>query len=84
MFWFATCGGNLLFTTPHRDAFCQFSFQWIYYYGSNKSTRKETGKMHLCGCPAPMIGYYHAKRMSVNPGSLVQGPLGEINNYFIR
>ena len=21
---------------------------WIYYYGSNKSTGKETGKLHLC------------------------------------
>ena len=35
-------------TTVHRGAFCQFPFQWIYYYGSNKSTGKETGKMHLC------------------------------------
>ena len=26
----------------------QSSFRWIYYYGSNKSTRKETGKSHLC------------------------------------
>ena len=32
----------------HRGAFCQFTFQWIYYYGSNKSTGKETGKTHLC------------------------------------
>ena len=32
----------------HRSAFCQFPFLWIYYYGSNKSTGKETGKMHLC------------------------------------
>ena len=30
--------------------FWQFPFRWIYYYGSNKSTRKETGKMHLCFC----------------------------------
>ena len=28
----------------HRGAFCQFPFRWIYYYGSNKSTGKETGK----------------------------------------
>ena len=27
--------------------FCQFPFRWIYY-GSNKSTGKGTGKMHLC------------------------------------
>ena len=25
-------------------AFCQFSFPWIHYYGSNKSTRLEIGK----------------------------------------
>ena len=31
----------------HRGAFCQFPFRWIYYYGSNKPTGKETGKMHL-------------------------------------
>ena len=36
------------FKTRHRRAFCQFPFQWIYYYGSNKSTGKETGKTHLC------------------------------------
>ena len=23
-------------------------FQWIYYYGSDKSTGKEPGKTHLC------------------------------------
>ena len=32
----------------HRCAFCQFSFWCIYYYGSNNSTRKETGKTHIC------------------------------------
>ena len=32
----------------HRGAFCQFPFRWIYYYGSNKFTGKETEKMHLC------------------------------------
>ena len=30
----------------HRGAICQFTFPWIYYYGSNKSTGKETGKTH--------------------------------------
>ena len=40
---------NLYFCrTLHRGAFCQFPLQWIYYYGSNKSNGKETGKMHLC------------------------------------
>ena len=34
--------------TVHRGAFCQFPFRWIYYYSSNKSTGKETGKTHLC------------------------------------
>ena len=38
-----------LTNTPlHRGAFCQFPFRWIYYYGSNKSTGKETDKTHLC------------------------------------
>ena len=32
----------------HRGAFCQFPFRLIYYYGSNKSTGKETVKSHLC------------------------------------
>ena len=27
---------------------CQFPFLWIYFYSSNKSTGKETGKTHLC------------------------------------
>ena len=31
-----------------RGAFCQFPFRWIYYCGSNKSTGKKSGKMHLC------------------------------------
>ena len=31
-----------------QRAFCQFPFRWIYYCGSNKSTGKQTGKMHLC------------------------------------
>ena len=34
--------------TLHRGAFHQFPFQWIDYYGSNKFTRKETGKTHPC------------------------------------
>ena len=32
----------------HKGAFCQFTFQWIHYYDSNKSTGLETGKSHLC------------------------------------
>ena len=32
----------------HRGAFCQFPFRLIYYYGSNKSTGKKTGRTHLC------------------------------------
>ena len=34
--------------TVHRGVFCKFPFRWIYYYGSNKSTEKETDKTHLC------------------------------------
>ena len=39
---------HLNFFTVHRGAFCQFLFRWIYYYGSNKCTGKETDKTHLC------------------------------------
>ena len=39
---------NLQYSTLHRGAFCQFSFWCIYYYGSNKSIGKQTGKTHLC------------------------------------
>ena len=35
-------------TPVHRGAFCQFLFRWIYYYGSNKSAGKETGKTQIC------------------------------------
>ena len=37
---------SVLFRTT-EVRFASF-FQWIYYYGSNKSTGKKTGKMHLC------------------------------------
>ena len=36
------------FKAAYRGAFFQFLFRWIYYYDSNKSTGKKTGKMHLC------------------------------------
>ena len=39
---------ELRFKPLNRGAFCQSSFRWIYYCGSNKSTGKETGKSHLC------------------------------------
>ena len=43
------CFWSFLFDTAlYRGAFCQFPFRWIYCYGSNKSTGKETGKTHLC------------------------------------
>ena len=46
---------KLQFTPIHRGVFCQFGFRWIYYYGSNKSTGKETGKMHLCAVPTILV-----------------------------
>ena len=54
--WFDRNSTNIVFLhffvqkikTLHRGAFCQSSFRWIYYYDSNKSTGKETGKTHLC------------------------------------
>ena len=50
--------------TMHRGAFCQFPFRWIYYYGSNKSTGKETGKTHLCAL-------YCAKVVSIIDPTLI-------------
>ena len=38
----------MTFDTLHRGAFCQFTFRWIYYSHSSKSTGKETGKTYLC------------------------------------
>ena len=32
----------------HRGAFCQYTFRWIHYCHSSKSTGKETSKTHLC------------------------------------
>ena len=44
-----TCFSSaVLSRSVHRGAFWQFPFRWIYYYSSNKSTGKETGKTHLC------------------------------------
>ena len=44
-------------TALHRGAFCQSSFRCIYYYDSNKSTGKETGKTHLCAlCSDARVG----------------------------
>jgi hypothetical protein len=45
----------------HGGAFCQSSFQWIYYYGSNKSTGKEIGKSHLCALRA--LRFFREKGM---------------------
>ena len=50
-YWHLLLGSNqgiTLSSTVHRGVFCQFPFRWIYYYGSNESTGKETGKTHLC------------------------------------
>ena len=38
----------------HRGEFFQFPFRWFYYYRSNKSTGKETGKMHYCAVQGSM------------------------------
>ena len=46
--WLTSCSSHRPSKPAHRDAFCQFPFWWIQYYGSNKSTRKETRKTHLC------------------------------------
>ena len=52
----------------HRGAFCQFSFLYIYYYGRNKSTRKDTGNLHLC----PLL-----------PSQMRENSCNFLGNYFI-
>ena len=42
----------------HNGAFCKFPFRWIYYYSSNESTGKETGKKHLCALVGCKLGIY--------------------------
>ena len=37
----------VLFKSLHRGAFCQFTFRWIYYSHSSKSSGKGTGKTRL-------------------------------------
>ena len=39
---------HIQITQMHRGAICHFPFRWIYNYGSNKFTGKESVKMHLC------------------------------------
>ena len=51
-------GQNNAFLNHFRDVFCLFPFRWIYSYGSNKSTGKETGKTYLCA-----LGYRQCPRL---------------------
>ena len=54
--------------TVHRGAFGQFPFRWIYYYGSNKFTGKETGKTHLSESSgvAEGLNYFLFKRLTIS------------------
>ena len=64
-----------IISTVHRGAFCQFPFWWIYYYGSNKSTGKETGETHLCAVyikhRSNQTKHYHLQ-LQANPLKNVQ------------
>jgi hypothetical protein len=42
-----TAATILLNQAVHRGAFFQFTFRWIYYCYSSKSTGKETGRTNL-------------------------------------
>ena len=44
------------FPKQKGSANCQSSFRWIYCYGINKSTGKETGKSHLCAVQCVTLG----------------------------
>ena len=45
---FITCFTRSLKRNSAQRCILQFLFQWIYYCYSSNSTRKETGKTHLC------------------------------------
>ena len=49
----------------HRGAFWQSSFRWIYYYGGNKSTGKETGKSHLCAMVKHSISFENNQKWTL-------------------
>ena len=49
-----------------RGAFCQFSFRWIYYYGSNKPTGKETGNTNLCGAEVIVVFWFGTAAQNPN------------------
>ena len=58
----------------HRGAFCKFPFRWIYYYVSNKSTGKGTGKTHLCALVRFwLLAYKTILRVKVNKLGLTWG-----------
>ena len=42
--------------TEHRGAFYQFPFWCFYYYGGNKSTRRETGRDPAISSPRSFHG----------------------------
>ena len=47
---------NSLKKAVHTGAFCQFLFQWIYYYGSNKS-KVNWQNAPLCSGPLAIVVY---------------------------
>ena len=77
----------MLPTPLHRGTFCYSFFRWIYYYGSNKSTGKETGKSHLCALSTISEGdpYCHVKceGTSVETSSVKNSQNPEWNESFL-
>ena len=47
-FYFISHQSPMDHSMVHRGAFCQYTFRWIHYCHSSKSTGKETSKTHLC------------------------------------
>ena len=64
-------------SSAHRCLFCQFLFQWIYYCYSSKSTRKKTGKTHLCA----MQYLEEVPKMQDSPSSLNKRTLLRFQKY---
>ena len=74
----------------HRGVICWFPFRWIDNYGSNKSTRKETGETHLCAVithiqGAVRVGETKGRRAVVGlPELLEANPLTSKDLLFLR
>ena len=79
---FNKCFNQLQYSPVHRGAFCQFSFRWIYYYGSNKSIDGNC-QMHLCSVvKIAIIGWRFGDRHTFIRSTVDNWPVQEVRKPF--